>query len=57
MNITLFFFISLTVCIIGLILAIFNIVGRPGAALFYALGGMGTVGFGIAWIVTYLKHA
>ena len=26
------------------------------AAVFYALGGIGTVGFGIAWIVTYLKH-
>ena len=26
------------------------------AGLFYVLGGIGAIGFGIAWIVTYLKH-
>jgi type III secretory pathway component EscS len=26
------------------------------AGLMYGLGGAGTIGFGIAWIVTYLKH-
>jgi hypothetical protein len=26
------------------------------AAIVYVLGGLGTIGFGIAWIVTYLKH-
>jgi hypothetical protein len=25
------------------------------AGLCYVLGGLGTIGFGIAWIVTYLK--
>ena len=26
------------------------------AGLMYVLGGLGAIGFGIAWIVTYLKH-
>jgi hypothetical protein len=26
------------------------------AGLCYVLGGLGAIGFGIAWIVTYLKH-
>ena len=26
------------------------------AALMYVLGGFGAIGFGIAWICTYLKH-
>ena len=26
------------------------------AGLMYVLGGFGAIGFGVAWIVTYLKH-
>ena len=72
MNIPLFFFICLGVALIGIITAFVNmgtaISGRllsaPGkvivvhifAGLLYVLGGIGTLAFGIAWIVTYLKH-
>ena len=72
MNIETMFFISLTLTIIGFIIFIINMlsallnkVGREFkrifiihiiASLFYGLGGLGTIGFGIVWILTYLKH-
>jgi hypothetical protein len=70
MNIPFWFFFSLTVAIIGLIVAVINVATALGqtnnltrvfvihivAAFFYALGSFGVLAFGIAWIVTYLKH-
>lgn len=72
MNIPICFFISLILAVFGFIIAAFNIctatkrmfsdefksiyVVHIIAMLFYGLGGIGAVCFGIAWIVTYLKN-
>ena len=72
MSIPAAFFLCLTFCIVGIVVAFINIATAPKrafgsgnvtsifaihvmAALCYVLGGLGTIGFGIAWIVTYLK--
>jgi len=65
-----YFFICLGILIFGVVMGILNFVIAIAnekrtvggvvivhllAMLCYAIGGFGTIGFGIAWIVTYLK--
>jgi hypothetical protein len=72
MNIQQAFFTCLAVAIVGFLIAGLNMIRafKSGfnvqikqafithivAGILYGLGGLGTFGFGIAWIVTYLKH-
>jgi hypothetical protein len=72
MTIPLIFFICLGIAVFGIIILFLNMLTAMSnfrsdqfhsiilvhiiAGLFYILGGLGTIGFGIAWIVTYLKH-
>ena len=65
-----YFFICLGILIFGIIMGILNfaiavsndsrtvgnfIIVHLIALLCYVIGGLGSIGFGIAWIVTYLK--
>jgi hypothetical protein len=67
-----YFFISLGILILGVVIGLLNfflaaamterrtVGGFIGvhllAMLCYVVGILGSIGFGIAWIVTYLKH-
>lgn len=71
MNIPLYFFISLGVAVLGFVIAALNMLTLPRraskgsamsifvvhiiAGLFYGLGFLGMIEFGVVWIVTYLK--
>jgi hypothetical protein len=72
MTIQQLFFTSLAIAIIGILILAINMITAITmrrlnkmasifiiqiiAGLMYGVGGLGVLGFGIAWIVTYLKH-